>query len=322
MTPPPEILDVRTLGVVGAGLMGTGIAEAAVTAGIPTVLVKATEGGGGPAAARARIAKSLARRVERGQLSQAQVDQALDLLTVTIDRDQLRAADLVIESIVEDLAEKRALFADLGTRLHERTLLASNTSTLRLAEINQTCTDGRLVGMHFFSPVPAMNLVELAHLPATSPEVLEACRRFIERLGKTAVPVVDSCGFVVNRLLVPYLVGAIAAFGQGLAGAGDIDTAMKLGLNHPLGPLALSDLIGLDVVFAMAKLLFKEFGDDRYRPPAILRRLVQDGNLGKKTGLGFYDYRVRPPVANAELARLVAGGHGRDLDDPEMVSAA
>src|SRR5690606_17582986 len=161
---------------------------------------------------------------------------------------------------------------------------------------------------HFFSPVPAMSLVELAHLPDTRAEVLGTCRGVIERMGKTAVPVVDSAGFVVNRLLVPYLVGAVSAYAQGLAAAADIDTAMKLGCNHPIGPLALCDLIGLDIVLAMSKLLYREFGDDRFRPPSLLRRMVHDGHLGRKTGLGFYDYSQSPPGPNEAVAALIHHG--------------
>src|SRR5206468_579384 len=147
----------------------------------------------------------------------------------------------------------------------------------------------RTIGLHFFSPVPAMKLVELAHLHTTDPEVLRMAMQFVGKLGKTAVPVLDSTGFVVNRLLVPYLIGAISAYEQGLGKPEEIDLAMKLGCGHPMGPLALSDLIGLDIVYAMAKLLHADFQDARYQPPSLLRRLVQDGQLGKKSGIGFYD---------------------------------
>jgi len=297
--------DIRSMGVVGAGLMGTGIAEVAITAGIPTVLVR--RAGADPEAARVRIAGSIDRKVERGQLARADADAALGRLAVTGDRDALAPVDLVIESIVEDLDEKRALFRDLTERLPDGAVLATNTSTLRLRDLAGAGYDDRLVGMHFFSPVPAMNLVEVAHLPGTRPELEAACRRLVERLGKTPVPVVDSAGFVVNRLLLPYLVGAISAFSDGLAGPIEIDTAMKLGCGHPMGPLALCDLIGLDVVFAMAKLLHREFGEERYQPPALLRRMVQDGQLGRKTRLGFYRYDVNPPAPNPELWQLVCG---------------
>ena len=297
-------LEIRSLGVVGAGLMGTGIAEVAALVGLPTVLVRGT--GGDPEPARTRVARSIERRVDRGQVAREDADAALGRLTVTADRDQLGSVDLVIESIVEDLDVKRALFRDLAGRAGG--VLASNTSTLRLRDLAGPGYDDRLVGLHFFSPVPAMNLVEVAYLPGTRAELAAACQRLVERLGKTPVPVIDSAGFVVNRLLVPYLIGAIAAFGQGLAGQVEIDTAMKLGCGHPMGPLALCDLIGLDVVFAMAKLLHKEFGDQRYQPPPLLRRMVQDGVLGRKTGTGFYDYSANPPRPNDVLWRVVSGG--------------
>jgi len=301
----PRDMEIRTLGIVGAGLMGTGIAEVAAAAGFPTVLVKVTEGD--PSAAQGRIARALGRRVDKGALSAEARDQALARLTVTSDRDALHGADLIVESIIEDLGEKRSLMRDLVRRTGEHAVLATNTSTLRLRDLAAPAYQDRLVGMHFFSPVPAMGLVELAHLPGTRPEVVRACRAVIEQMGKTAVPVVDSAGFVVNRLLVPYLIGAVAAYAQGLAGATEIDTAMKLGCNHPIGPLALCDLIGLDVVLAMSKLLYREFADDRFRPPPLLRRMVHDGQLGRKTGLGFYDYADSPPLPNKAVWALVCG---------------
>ena len=297
--------DVRSLGIVGAGLMGTGIAEVAAAAGFRTVLIKVTEGD--PGVALGRISGALERRVDKGSLTAEGRDQALGRLTVSMDRDAVAGCDLIVESIIEDLGEKRSLLRDLVQRAGDRAMLASNTSTLRLRDLAAPSYQDRLVGMHFFSPVSAMGLVELAHLPGTRPEVVRACRAVIEQMGKTAVPVVDSAGFVVNRLLVPYLVGAVAAYAQGLAGAVEIDTAMKLGCNHPVGPLALCDLIGLDVVLAMSKLLYREFADDRFRPPPLLRRMVHDGQLGRKTGLGFYDYSQSPAVPNRALFALIHG---------------
>lgn len=302
---------IGSVGVVGAGLMGTGIAEVAAVAGLPTVLVRAT--GGDTDQARDRVARSLDRQVARQSLGRDDADAALERLRITADRDALSSADLVIESIVEDLQQKRSLFGDLARRLPVSSILASNTSTLRLRDLAAAGYDDRLVGLHFFSPVPAMNLVEVAYLPGTRPEVSAAGLLFVERLGKTPVPVVDSAGFVVNRLLVPYLLGAIAAYGQGLAGPVEIDTAMKLGCGHPMGPLALCDLIGLDVVFAMSKLLYREFSDDRFQAPALLRRMVTAGHLGRKTGLGFYDYAPDPPVANLAALSAVRGESVEEL---------
>lgn len=298
------------VGVVGSGLMGTGIAEVTAAAGVPTVLIKATPGD--PSAARDRIVASLERSASRGKIDTATVERALANLTVTGDRDALADRDLVIESIVEDVGEKRTLFTDLAGRLGERAVLASNTSTLRIRDLAAGIREQRTIGLHFFSPVPAMSLVELAHLPETDADVVPAAEAFIGSIGKTAVPVIDSTGFVVNRLLVPYLLNAIHAYSEGMARADQIDTAMKLGCGHPLGPLALSDLIGLDVVYAMSKLLYRDFGESRYQPPALLRRLVQQGHLGKKTGLGFFDYSSRPAVPNGELWALIRDGQVRD----------
>jgi 3-hydroxybutyryl-CoA dehydrogenase len=286
--------------------MGTGIAEVAAAAGFPTVVVKATPGA--PDAARVRVERSLGKQVEKGKLAAEARDQILGRITWTTDLGRLGDTDMVIESIVEDLPTKRSLFAALDATLPERAILASNTSTLRIGDLARDLgRSGRTIGLHFFSPVPAMKLVELAHLPGTCPKVVASAQAFVGQIGKTAVPVLDSTGFVVNRLLVPYLVGAIAAFEQGLARPEEIDTAMRLGCGHPVGPLALCDLIGLDVVYAMAKLLFADFHDARYQPPALLRRLVQNGQLGKKAKLGFYDYAVEPARANEELWSLVHG---------------
>jgi 3-hydroxybutyryl-CoA dehydrogenase len=307
--------EIQTVGIVGAGLMGTGIAEVAAASGFRTIVVKATPGS--PDGARAKVEKSLARSVDKGKLSADAAHATLSRITWTGDRGALASADVVIESIVEDLATKRTLFAELDGICGADAVFASNTSTLRISEIARGCARvDRVVGMHFFSPVPAMKLVELAHLEVTSADVLRSSMEFVAKLGKTAVPVLDSTGFVVNRLLVPYLIGAVEAYEQGLAQPDQIDTAMRLGCGHPVGPLALCDLIGLDVVYAMAKLLYADFHDGRYRPPALLRRLVQQGNLGKKTRLGFYDYSTEPPRANAELWNLVRGGAFRaSLED-------
>ncbi len=290
------MIEIQTVGIVGAGLMGTGIAEVCALAGLRTVLVRVT--GGDPAAAVERVKKSLDARVARGKLEQSAADAALACLSSTSELAAVASCDLVIESIVEDLAVKRALFTSLTEQLAPHAILASNTSTLKISDLAVGPHDQRTIGLHFFSPVPMMSLVEVAHLPTTDADALAAATAFVGKLGKTAVPVLDSTGFIVNRLLVPMLTGAIAAYEQGLAPAEHIDTAMRLGCAHPLGPLALADLIGLDVVYAMAKLLYKEFGDDRFRPPALLRRLVQAGQLGKKSGLGLYDYASKPPRAN------------------------
>jgi len=294
---------IRTIGIVGAGLMGTGIAEVCALSGYDTVLVKATPGDASPA--RARVQRSLDGRVAKGKLDAEVAAAAMARLTVTDDRMAAAKCDLVIEAIVEDLAAKRELFAELAPHLAPHAILASNTSTLKIADLEAGIAPGRMVGLHFFSPVGLMNLVEIAHVPGSAEDVVPACEAFIVALGKTPVPVLDSTGFIVNRLLVPMLLNAIHAYSQGLAPAESIDAAMRLGCSHPVGPLTLADLIGLDVVYAMAKLLYREFGDECYKAPPLLRRLVQEGHLGKKTGRGLYDYASKPPRANAEVVELV-----------------
>lgn len=296
--------QIERVGIVGTGLMGTGIAEVVAKAGFPTVVVKATAGA--PDEAVRRIERSLAKSVEKGKLTAEDRDATLARLRFTTDRSALASADLVIESIVEDLDAKVSLFRALRDIVSPTAILASNTSTLRIRDLALAAgTTDRTVGLHFFSPAPIMKLVELAYLETTPVEVIDRAATFLHRIGKTAVPVVDSTGFIVNRLLVPLLTGAIAAYEQGLARPESIDTAMKLGCGHPMGPLALSDLIGLDIVYAMSKLLYADFRDARYKPPSILRRLVQQGHLGKKTGLGFYDYSTDPPKANEDIWRIV-----------------
>jgi 3-hydroxybutyryl-CoA dehydrogenase len=291
--------EIKKVGIVGAGLMGTGIAEVCALAGYDVVLVKATPGA--PTAGLDRIKASLDGRVAKGKLAADVAAAALPRIAASSDKADLAGCDLVIESIVEDLGAKRALFAELAPLLAPHAVLASNTSTLRVTDLAEGIRPGRTIGLHFFSPVPMMSLVELAHLASTDADVVPGAQAFVDKLGKTAVPVLDSTGFVVNRLLVPMLLNAIHAFEHGLASPEQIDTAMKLGCGHPMGPLALSDLIGLDVVYAMAKLLYKDFGDACYKAPALLRRLVQEGQLGKKTGRGLYDYSVKPPRMNPTI---------------------
>jgi len=294
------------VGIIGGGLMGRGIAEVAAKSGFPTVLVKAS--GRGTEETQARIHKSIARSVERGKLSSEEASEAEARLTVTGDRQLLADADIVIESIVEDLQIKQKLFADLLSIVPKSCILASNTSTLRIADLAPDSARERTIGLHFFSPVPAMKLVELAYLKETAETVNLTASSFVEALGKTPIPVIDASGFIVNRLLVPYLLGAIAAYSQGLAPAPNIDQAMQLGCGHPVGPLMLCDLIGLDIVYSMSKLLYQDFGDDRFRPPALLRRLVQERQLGKKTGAGFYDHAQRPAAPNQAVWKLITEG--------------
>lgn len=293
-------MTTDTVGIIGMGSMGRGIAEVAARAGFETILVKATPGD--LDRPRRAIAESLGRAVKKGTLTSAELDAALGRLTLTHDLDALSGCRLVVESIVEDLDAKRALLAAVEQRVSNACVLASNTSSLPLAQLADALrVPVRFVGLHFFSPVPAMKLVEVATTTQTYPNAVEVAREFVDRIGKTPVMVGETAGYIVNRLLVPYLLDAISALEQKVAPARSIDAAMKLGCGHPMGPLALADAIGLDVVYAMAKTLHKELRDSRYSPPALLRRLVLADQLGKKSGVGIYDYSVDPARENPNL---------------------
>lgn len=289
--------DISTVGVLGAGQMGLGIAQAVARAGIDVVLVKATPGSlDGP---RAKIEAQLAKDVERGRLSAADQGALLDRLTWSTHLHDIAEVDLVIESIVEELPIKREHFARLDDVVKDEAIFATNTSTLTVAELAAaTRRPERFIGLHFFNPVHAMKLVEVAPALRTSRETVETAIAFAQRLEKTPVLVRDSTGYIVNRLLVPYIVDAIRCLEQRLGTIADIDTAMMNGANHPMGPLALADFIGLDIVCHMASLLAAEYGEPRFTPPSLLRRMVLAGYLGRKSGLGFYRYDSRPPAPN------------------------
>ena len=293
-------MTLRSIGIVGTGAMGRGIAEVAATHGLSTVLVKATPG---PLdGARRYLAESLGRAVKKGKLAAPALEGTLARLTLTSDLDALSSCDVVVESIVEDLDRKRQLYRELEPRLSPAAVLASNTSSLPLGALGQSLrAPQRFVGLHFFSPVPAMKLVEVATTARTYPAAVECVQELARALGKTPVMVSDTSGYIVNRLLVPYLLDGISALEARVAPAESIDTAMRLGCGHPMGPLALADAIGLDILYAMAKTMHRELADRRYSPPPLLRRLVLNNHLGKKSKLGIYDYRTDPPRENPEL---------------------
>jgi 3-hydroxybutyryl-CoA dehydrogenase len=298
-------MDVRTIGVVGCGLMGSGIAEVAALAGFDVVVVKATAGS--LDSAIKRVEGSLDRSVQKGKLTQEARDAARGRLTFSGDLESLAKCDLVIESTAETLASKKRILAEIEAQIRPETIIGTNTSSLPLNQLASALKhQDRFVGLHFFSPVPMMKLVEVGRLQNTSGDAVAASILTCEKLGKTPVLLGEDPGYIVNRLLVPYLCHAIEMLEMGVARAHDIDTAMKLGCGHPLGPLALSDLIGLDIVFAMAQTLSAELRDKRFKPPTLLRRLVLAGNLGKKTKLGLYDYRGADPVENAEIRAALA----------------
>jgi 3-hydroxybutyryl-CoA dehydrogenase len=282
--------DIRHVGVVGAGLMGSGIVEVCARAGLRVTF---TEGSDElVAAGRGRVERSVAKAVERGKLDAAAAGDLLGRIAAATDLGALGDVDLVIEAATEDREAKAAIFAELGRRTRAEVVLATNTSSIPIRELG--AASGRpddVIGMHFFNPPPVMALLELTPSTDTSEETYELVRAFgTDVLGKTCVRSGDQAGFIVNRLLIPYLFDAIRLYAAGFASREDIDTAMRLGLAHPMGPLTLADLIGLDTLLAIGEVLREAFPEDpRYEAPAILRDLVGQGKLGKKSGGGFYD---------------------------------
>ena len=282
-------MAIEKLGVVGCGLMGSGIAQTAAQAGLQvTVREVSTElidkG-------FANIDKSLARLVQRGTLSAAERDAARKRLHPTTKLEDLRDCDLIIEAITEQLAAKKELFRALDGLCPPQTIYASNTSSLSITEMAvATRRPERFVGLHFFNPVPIMKLAEVIRTIATDPKVYEEVAALAVRIGKTAVRTSDRTGFVVNRLLVPYLLDAVRALEERVASIPDIDQAMKLGCGHPMGPLTLLDFVGLDTTYYIANIMFDEFKERRFSPPPLLKRMVMAGWNGRKAGRGFYDY--------------------------------
>ena len=292
--------DIKKVGVLGAGQMGLGIAQVAAQSGYETILVKATPGDTDKLLEK--ILGGWDKLVSKGRMEQADRDAAAGRLTVTTEFEALAPCDLVVESIIEDLEIKHGAFARLDAICRESAIFGSNTSSLGLTEIAvKTQHPERVVGLHFFNPAPAMKLVEVAATLQTRAEVTEAARAFAQSCGKTPIVLKDSTGFVVNRLLVPYMIDAMLEWQRGNGSVEDIDTAMCNGAAHPMGPFTLADFIGLDVVNEMATNLYEEYGEARFAPPPILRRLLLAGQLGRKTKLGFYDYSDRPAKANPAL---------------------
>jgi 3-hydroxybutyryl-CoA dehydrogenase len=293
---------IRTVGILGAGQMGLGIAQVSARAGLKTILVKMTPGSVDNV--RKRIETSFAKEVEKGRMTADAQQSALASLVTSSDVGELAQADVVIESIVEDLPTKHEAFQRLEGICRPDAIFASNTSTLGITEMAmRTKRPDRFIGLHFFNPATAMKLVEIGMTLGTKPEVVAAARKLVTDLGKTPVVVPDSTGFIVNRLLVPYMLDAMSAWRQGVASIADIDTAMCQGAGLPMGPFTLADFIGLDVVFHMASNLHDEYREPRFAPPPVLRRLFLMGHLGRKSGLGFYDYGAKPLRANPALER-------------------
>jgi 3-hydroxybutyryl-CoA dehydrogenase len=275
--------------------MGSGIAQTAAAAGFTTVARDVAE----PLLEKGRtgIQKSLGRLVEKGKLTASSKEEALARLSFTTDLAGLRECDIVIEAVTEDLELKNRLWRELDGLCPPRTIFASNTSSLTIAGMAAaTSRADRFVGLHFFNPVPLMSLVEVVRTVTTSQETFDRAYAFATALGKEPVTAVDSPGFIVNLLLVPYLLDAARALERGVASAQDLDRAMQLGCGHPMGPLTLLDYIGLDTVVRIAEIMFDAYREPRYAAPPLLQRMVVAGFYGRKSGRGFYDYSVEPPV--------------------------
>jgi len=289
--------EIKRVGVLGCGLMGSGIAQVAATAGYDTIVRDVSkeflDRG------RAGIEKSLAKFVEKGKLPAADRDATLQRLTFTTTVADLKPVDIVIEAITEDLALKNVLFKELDTLCGAGAIFASNTSSLTIAEMAAaTKRADRFVGLHFFNPVPLMALVEVVRTVTTSEQTFKRAFAFAASLGKEPVAAKDNSGFIVNLLLVPYLLDAIRAVERGVGSVPDIDKAMQLGCGYPMGPLELLDFVGLDTTHHIAEIMFKEYREARYAPPPLLKRMVLAGMYGKKSGKGFYDYSAKPPIVN------------------------
>jgi len=284
-------MEIKKVGVLGCGLMGSGIAQVAASAGFVTVVKEVSpefleKGFKG-------VEKSLAKFTEKGTITAKQQKETRDRLSGTISVQDLADCDIVIEAIVENLDEKRRTFGELDSICKPETIFASNTSSISITEM-MTATSAarqqRFIGLHFFNPVPLMKLVEVVRTILTDESVYEIAVDFCKRLGKVPVRAGDKSGFIVNRLLVPYLLDAIRALEEGVGSIVDIDNAMKLGCGYPMGPFTLGDFVGLDTTYYIAEIMFNEFREKRFAPPPLLKRMVLAGLYGRKSGRGFYDY--------------------------------
>jgi 3-hydroxybutyryl-CoA dehydrogenase len=286
---------IKKVGVVGCGLMGSGIAQVAAVAGFDTVVRDVSQ----PLLDRGRagILKSLGRMVDKGTITADARDASLGRLRFVTELTELKDRDIIVEAVTEDLDLKNGIWRELDRACPPETTFASNTSSLTIGSMaGATHRPDRFVGLHFFNPVPMMPLVEVIRTETTSEETFDRAYAFARALGKEPVAATDSPGFIVNLLLVPFLLDAARARERGTASTADIDRAMQLGCGHPMGPLSLMDYIGLDTVVRIADIMVEAYGEDRYDAPALLRRMVTAGHHGRKTGKGFYDYSADPPV--------------------------
>jgi 3-hydroxybutyryl-CoA dehydrogenase len=293
-------MAVRKVGVVGCGLMGAGITQVVAEAGYPVVVREVSDDlvhrGIG------RIESFLKKGVEKGKIPAERMKEVMGRIEGTTSLDALAGCDFVIEAVVESLDVKRETYRTLDRVCGPEAIFASNTSSLSITEMAAiTRRADRFVGLHFFNPVPLMKLVEVVRSPLTSEAAFEEAVAFARSLGKTPIRATDRTGFIVNRLLVPYLLDAVRAFEEGVGSVPDIDEGMRLGCGHPMGPLALLDFVGLDTTFLIANIMFDEFREKRFAPPPLLKRMVQAGLHGRKSGKGFYDYSKEPPAPTAGL---------------------
>jgi 3-hydroxybutyryl-CoA dehydrogenase len=308
-------MDIKRVGVLGCGLMGSGIAQVAATAGYDVVVLEVAQrfidkGFAG-------IAKSLGKLAEKGAL-QEPVETILGRLKGALDNEDLAGCDIIIEAVIENIDEKRRIFSVLDGMVKKDAIFASNTSSISITELmTSTRRTDRFIGLHFFNPVPLMKLVEVVRTIATSDEAFNTAVDFAKSLGKVPVRTSDKTGFIVNRLLVPYLLDAVRAYEEGVGSVLDIDNAMKLGCGYPMGPFTLLDFVGLDTTYYITQVMYEEFHEKRFACPPLLKRLVMAGWYGRKTGKGFYDYSDpnRPVPLDAALQGLPTAERAKSAAD-------
>ena len=294
--------EIKRVGVLGAGLMGHGIAQVCAQSGYDVVLREVDDATLGKGIAK--IEKQLARAVEKGKSSQEDADAVRGRIQGSTDYADLADCDLIIEAITEDLALKLAMWKEVDAVAKADAVFATNTSSLAVIDqAASTSRPDRFVGLHYFNPAQVMKLVEVIRAVTTSDEAFETARAFAESQKKLAIPTKDKAGFIVNRLLVPYMLDAIRAFEEGVGSVAEIDEAMKAGAGHPMGPLTLADFVGLDTMGSICDVLFDEFRERRFAQPPTLRKMLAAGWYGRKSGKGFYDYAGEAPVENAGIAR-------------------
>ncbi|HEX2231925.1 MAG TPA: 3-hydroxyacyl-CoA dehydrogenase family protein [Thermoleophilaceae bacterium] len=293
-------MEIKRVGVLGCGLMGHGIAQVSAQAGYDVVVREIDQGALDKGLGK--VEKQLAKAVEKGKLEQGDADSVRGRIQGTLDYGELADCDLIVEAITEDLGQKLEMWREVDSVAKAEAVFATNTSSLPV--IDQAAGTGRpekFLGLHFFNPAQVMKLVEVVRCVTTSEEAFEVGRSYTERLGKLGIPTRDKAGFIVNRLLVPYMLDAMRAYEEGVGSIDEIDEAMKAGAGHPMGPLTLADFVGLDTLGSICEVMYDEFRERRFAKPPVLRKMLAAGWYGKKSGRGFYDYSGEQPVANAQV---------------------